>query len=229
MLSRVGQITITGNNQLSSLDGFSNVSRIVGVLTVSDNSSLKVINAFSKLVSIVGISREIPRAGLLIENNPLLEGFPGLSSLKEVKSDQWAEISINNNASLKNIDGLSSLTTFFTLHADKTLNIRNNAVLENVDGLSSIVNVPQGEGDTYINVTGNPKLTRCCGLKPLLDAISYYDPLSLHIDISQNGGGCTLQDILACGLQKVLNFTLINYKTHESNPEFSRRNNNRSG
>ncbi len=115
----------------------------------------------------------------------------------------------------KNIDGLSSLNTFFTLHGDKTLNIRNNAVLENVDGLSSIVNVPQGEGDTYINVTGNPKLTRCCGLQPLLDALSSYDPSSLHIDISQNGGGCTLQDILACGLQKVLNFTLINYKTHE--------------
>ena len=58
-------------------------------------------------------------------------------------------------------------------------------------------------------------MTRCCGLKPLLEAMSSYDPSSLHIDISQNGGGCTVKDILACGLQKVLNFTLINYKTHE--------------
>jgi hypothetical protein len=49
----------------------------------------------------------------------------------------------------------------------------------------------------------------------LVEALSSYDPASLHIDISQNGGGCTLQDILACSLQKVLDFTLINYKTYE--------------
>ncbi len=209
MLKTVGSITITGNDQLASLEGFPDVSRIAGVLTVSDNSSLRVINGFENLVSIVGISRHIPTAGLLIENNPLLEGFLGLSSLNEVTSDQYAEVSIVNNASLKNLDGLSSLTTFFALHSDKTLTIRNNAVLENIDSLSSLVNLPQGPGDTYINVTGNPKLTRCCGLKPLLDAISYYDPLSLHIDISQNGGGCTLQDILACDSQRILGYDIV--------------------
>jgi hypothetical protein len=220
MLSKVGSIRINGNSQLSSLDGFSNVSQMAGVLNIRDNNSLKVINAFEKLESIVGISRHIATGGLLIENNPLLEGFPGLSSLKEIESDQRAEISINNNASLKNVDGLASLTTFLALHDDKALNIRNNAILENVDGLSAIVDLPQGMGDTYINVTGNPKLTRCCGLKPLLDAISYYDTLSLHIDISQNGGGCTLQDILTCGPQRILGFTLFNNKTNAEIQKF---------
>jgi hypothetical protein len=209
MLKTVGSITITGNDQLASLEGFPEVSRIAGVLTVSDNSSLRVINGFENLESIVGISKHIPAAGLLFENNPLLEGFQGLSSLKEVNSDQWAEISINNNASLKNVDGLSSLATFFALHSDKKLTIRNNAVLENIDSLSSLVNLQQGPGDTYITVTGNPKLTRCCGLKPMLDAISYYDPLSLHIDISKNGGGCTLQDILACNSQRISGYDIV--------------------
>ena len=215
-LSKVGSIRINGNNQLSSLDGFSNVSRIEGVLTISDNSSLKVINAFENLVSIVGISRHIPRAGLVLENNPLLEGFPGLSSLKEVTSDQFADISVSNNASLKNIDGLSSLTTFFALNADKTLNIRNNAVLENIDSLSSLVNAPRSIRHTYINLTGNPMLTRCCGLQPLLDALMFDGsiPRTVHIDISENGGGCTLKDILACGPQRVLGFTLLNHRTH---------------
>ncbi|WP_276371885.1 T9SS type A sorting domain-containing protein [Chryseolinea sp. H1M3-3] len=209
ILKRVGSITITGNDQLTSLEGFPDVTQIEGVLTISDNSSLRAINGFENLESIVGISKHIPTGGLLIENNPLLEGFQGLSSLKEIRSDQWAEISINNNASLKNVDGLSSLTTFFALHSDKKLTIRNNAVLENIDSLSSLVNLQQGPGDTYINVTGNPKLTRCCGLKPMLDAISYYDPLSLHIDISQNGGGCTLQDILACTSQRILGYDIV--------------------
>jgi hypothetical protein len=216
MLSKVGSIRINGNNQLTSLNGFSNVSRIEGVLAISDNSSLKVINAFENLVSIVGISRHIPRAGLVLENNPLLEGFPGLSSLKEVTSDQFADISVSNNASLKNIDGLSSLTTFFALNADRTLNIRNNAILENIDSISSLVNAPRSIRHIYINVIGNPMLTRCCGLQPLLDALLLDGsiPPTVHIDISENGGGCTLKDIFACGPQRVLSFTLLNKQTN---------------
>jgi hypothetical protein len=95
------------------------------------------------------------------------------------------------------------------------LSIRNNAILENIDGLSSLVELTQGEGDTYINLTGNPMLTQCCGLQPLLDALSFSGtfPPSVHIDISENGGGCTLEDILACSSQRVLGFTLLNHQT----------------
>jgi len=79
------------------------------------------------------------------------------------------------------------------------LEITNNIALRNVNGLSSLTAM-QGNLASLV-LTGNTALIRCCGLYNLLSNNLGCDsqPGCGTVTISNNGAGCTREDILAGG------------------------------
>jgi len=97
--------------------------------------------------------------GLKVENNATLTNLDGLSSLTSVNG----YLDVSGNATLTNLDGLSNLT-----YVHGSLYVSNNAVLTNLDGLSNLTSVYIGNlavasNDLLINLDGLSNLTSVDG------------------------------------------------------------------
>ena len=208
-------LTISNNHQLKSFNGFKQVVSIesffITYLTIDNNASLTNVDGLTSLSSFYGKT-----SGVKIINNAALLNIDGLSSLFAFYGF-YGTLEISNNPALKNVNGLKSITTFGVDNLS-TLIIHNNAALENLDGLSSIKTfLPFQYQAVIINITENQSLSQCSGLFPLLahmgmDIINELIALG-NIDVSENGAGCTVEDIIANGPQTILNFKLIDLKT----------------
>jgi hypothetical protein len=100
---------------------------------------------------------------LSIRNNASLKNLDGFSSLQEV-TGRRAGIFITNNASLENIDGLSSLTTIDG-SPNASLDISENPSLRNINGLSSLSLV--SGFPAFLSITSNLVLENIDGLSAL--------------------------------------------------------------
>ena len=120
-------IRISGNQILTNLDGLFSLTEVVGPITIRDNPLLETINGFS---AITGID------GLWISNNNQLKSINGFNGVTWISGFGMAYLIIDNNPSLTNVDGLSSVRGISSLTA--SLIITNNATLSNIDGLSSL-------------------------------------------------------------------------------------------
>ena len=70
---------------------------------------------------------------------------------------------------------------------------------------------------SYITITNNQGLARCSGLYPLLVSIGW-DVVNTHIEdgsfeVTENGAGCTMEDIINSGPQVIEAFSVINKHT----------------
>jgi hypothetical protein len=194
-LKTVNNILIANNNSLTNLDGLSSVTSLMSI-SIVDNQALKNIDGLSSinkpyeigidnndaLANIDGLCSVTSAGYIDISNNNLLENIDGLSSLSTLYDEG---LSISGNDVLTNIDGLSLLTSIY-----RNMLITDNNILKNLDGFSSLTSV----GEDLV-VQDNPALISCCGLFPLLNA----GGVSGSIDISNNGAGCTQNDILEGG------------------------------
>jgi hypothetical protein len=139
-------------------------------------------------------------AHLFIRNNALLSDIDGLSSLTTVTAVFDADIDISNNPSLKNINGLFSLSRM-ERHREGTISITNNSALTNIDCLSALDLsdnwLPQ---KLTLAITNNAQLTNCSALETVFGTLGTEVVKELaesgNLNISDNGIGCTLEDVL---------------------------------
>ena len=200
-----GQLLVEFNENLTTISAFNNLTEVSAV-SIYDNTKLVSVTGFTSLVAIrntPGEAHGVPGV-LSIGLNDELTDIQGFSALTYVGS-----LSIYGNNSLVNIDALSSLNRL----GAGGLSISNNAVLENLDGLSSLDEIFSATGGPIsVTVTQNPSLNNCCGLRPLLERLGVTEP-NFYVEITENGSGCTVEDILACGPQKISKFSIIDRRT----------------
>ncbi len=175
-LEFVNSIRITDFPSLTSLDFSWHIFDYIIDLNISNNENLTSITGFPQLTS--------GRGNITIQNNPLLENIDFLSNLGSI-GDPFNEfsgdaLSIINNNSLTNLDGLQSLSS-----VGNVVRIIDNENLENLDGLSNLMFVP----NLFVSI--NPNLQSCCGVFPLLSEGTY-----TNANIINNGSCNSVEDVL---------------------------------
>lgn len=208
--SNGGELNIRNNSNLNSINGFVNLTTVSGI-GIDNNPKLVYIKGFNSLLTIKNVFGDVhgtPGYLSISENVALtnLQGFLGITYLGGLR--------IYGNNSLPNLDGLSNLSK---IGVGFGLTISNNAVLESVDGLSALKDIEDQGAPLFIDVTQNPLLTHCCGLHSLLERLADLYTLESLISVGLvqifENGGCTVEDITACGPQKLSKFTLIELLT----------------
>ena len=139
-------------------------------------------------------------ASLIITNNASLSNIDGLSSLNTF-SYIGSTIDISNNPALKNINGLASITQFGDFGALSWITIQNNAVLEDIDGLSNLRGPFGILFNSRITITNNPLLMRCSGLYPLLVSMGW-DVVAIHI---ADGSFQVKENGAGCTIEDIIN------------------------
>lgn len=148
-------VNISNNQALTDLNGLSSLRDVGGPLVIDNNDLLETINGFTSLPLIAHT--------LQISNNDRLQSINGFSGVTEINSFFDSQLIIDNNASLTNVDGLSSLRSF----RGKSTNVQiiNNTSLPNVDGLMSLSFL---NGTTsLLDISGNAVLKDLDGLASL--------------------------------------------------------------
>lgn len=200
-----GRIEVFDCANIQNIDGFSNI-RSVGS---SESGGMKsvIIQNNPRLKSVSGL-RSITKIPTTIEffYNDSIMSLDGLRSLKEVGDNLTlvgfksltnvnglqnltkvgGRLSIANNLAIANLDSLLSLT-----QVGNWLQIAHNDALTQIDGLRNITSMTGSDKELVVNF--NLALTRCCGVYNLVA-----DP-SIAVFISNDGTGCTKEDILAGG------------------------------
>ena len=215
------ELRISNNDQLKSINGFKGLrflgSFIITSLTIDDNASLLNIDGLSSLESVGGKS-----ASVQITNNGSLSNINGLKSLTSISS-AGSSLNISRNPALKNLDGLASLSQI-GLESFGSMVIESNTSLENIDGLARLRSGPIFSTSSRIIVIKNTVLSKCDGLCPLLVSMggeSLEELIKMgNINVSENGAGCTIEDIIASGPQSIPSFSLINEETGEVIQQF---------
>ena len=228
-------ITISNNPSLESINAFSSAQTVFGLFSIANNASLTSMNGFRNITSMQGDGFN---PYLLIDSNPLLTNLDGFSSLESI-AGPGANLDISNNASLSNLEGLSSLTTIAGGGRPVGLFITNNDSLTNVDGLRSLslldyavagaISITGNERlqhldglsalslpsrNFFLTVRENPSLTKCDALFGIILAVGI-ENASAYATIEDNGGGCTLQDIIANGPPAVVGIRVIDRRSGE--------------
>ena len=176
-------INISANQVLTNLNGLFSLTEVHGPITISDNPLLETINGFSSITLIDGLwisnNNQLKSingfngvtwisgtgiAYLIIDNNPSLTNVDGLSSLRGLSS-LTSSLIITNNASLSNIDGLSSLNTFS--YIGSTIDISNNPALKNINGLASLSQFGDFGALSWLTIQNNAVLEDIDGLSNL--------------------------------------------------------------
>lgn len=205
-LSSLYGLTIINLPQLKNLDPLTSVYRLE-YLKVESNPELEsidgliyanpyfgslIIKSNNKLETFNELSRiEFIESSMVIEDNAVLKNIDGLSSLKGV-SFNAQDFIIRKNPRLKNVDALSNLTFFFNQNNEWVPLYYDLEISENdsLENLNGLSNLTDLEYmDLYIR--DNPRLTDCCGIRQLLT-----DPNAVmgEIIIENNPSACSSTD-----------------------------------
>ena len=160
-----GTATIEGNDALLNLDGLASLTSLDPAIGDSYNTGIRIARNNS-LTDISGISavQTLGRgrsAYLEIVSNASLTALDTLS-LNAITGSLGSRLMINENGSLKDIDGLGNLTTV-TSGLGSLIQISNNASLQNINGLSNVAFLTSSRGGT-LTITNNTELDQFCGL-----------------------------------------------------------------
>ena len=183
-------------NNITSLDGFSNLNSVGYTITVRYNTNL---------ISLEGLDNLQILGGLKILNNPLLTSLVGLEQITTING----AFRIQNNTMLSSINQLSNLTSVGELYIENNTNlvsivglnqitsiswlqIRNQDLLTDLSELSGLINVD------YLFIAGNDGLTSLNGLQNLIDNLGLYIGIGIEFDIFVNDPNINLTDF--CGL-----------------------------
>jgi hypothetical protein len=163
-----GTLDIVSNASLADINGLSSIKAVwkegslnAGI-TIAGNAALRDISGLSGL-TVIGNARG---SYLQIESNPVLEEID-LQSLTTVQADLSTTVMINDNAGLRNVDGLGSLREVRGGFAAR-VEITNNRSLQNIDGLSSLNTLATAREESLV-ITDNAALDRFCGLFTLFN------------------------------------------------------------
>lgn len=146
-----GQMSIVDNDALTDLAGLSNLRTIQGPLYIYDNAGLTNINALSGLVNFGYF--------LQISGNALLANINGLTN--SLVSGIMDGISIFNNPSLANLDGIQNVVSTFSIH------INNNPLIINLSALSGMIfggSIEVKDNAALTDFTGLNDIANNCGL-----------------------------------------------------------------
>ena len=162
-------ISISNMPNLTSMAGFAgthNLQKLSG-LSVQNNNSL---------VSLAGLEGIQQVGSLSIYANPNLSNIDSLSGISSTLDCAYcqADIRIENNSVLRNLNGLANLTT---LHSLSQIIITNNPLLQDISifAPTSVSVAGQGQGGIYIQ--NNVSLNQCqavnfCELSAIAAAVS---------------------------------------------------------
>ena len=151
-LMSVGELNVSGDTALTSLDGLDNLSRrIAGRVTISANDALTNLDA---LRNVTGVDGE-----LIVTNNPALTSVDGLRGV----SGPVRGLFVEDCASLTNLDALAGLSGPVGSALLGQLVVSQNDALTNVDGLSGLSGAVAGD----LLVLRNRSLTDLEGLRNL--------------------------------------------------------------
>ncbi|MFX0556100.1 hypothetical protein ACOCEA_04850 [Maribacter sp. CXY002] len=161
-LTIIGNVFIgkNGGSNITNLSALSNLNQIRGDFTIGTydkgNPLLTNLNGleYLALIDTYFLNDFIPK-NLIISYNENLENVDALNGLGYFNGD----LRIYSNDKLKNLNGLSRLTTA------KRISISGNDALENINGLENITKVD------FLLIGDNPMLTNLNGLRNLPDVI----------------------------------------------------------
>src|ERR1041385_12084 len=209
-----GTLTIRGND-ISGLWPLSQITS-VGALYITDCPQLFDLTGLNNLNTISGSNPESIRIArnntlqstdalqnitsvpgkILIQDNPSLRDIEGLRSLTTM-SGTGANIYINGNVALENIDGLRSLKTFSGGDIGGVISIAYNPALANINGLSSLTQV--SGANAMVEILHNESLANLDGLASLTQ-ITTNSSTHAQLKITENFALTS-----GCGAYKLLN------------------------
>lgn len=158
-------LEIGENDVLENIDGLSVISKI-GYLNLNGNDRLSNLNGLSGL-TIIGYDTPNPSGGLSIYDNDSLTNVDGLPRLSII----FGGVYIQENENLTNLDGFATVTEI-----GNSLIIRANTALSNINGLSALA-VLGGS----LTIRNNDALASVNGLSTLAE-------VGGNVDISMNFG-----------------------------------------
>ncbi len=183
-LTSIGEdLSIIDNAVLTNIDGLSQLTSIGVFFFISENAVLTNVDGLSQLTSIGG--------SFFIYRSDALTNLDGLSQLATIGGFLF----MRENTALTNLDGLSQLTSI-----GGNLFMRTNAALTNVDGLNQLTSV-----GGFLAISQNNALTNVDGLSQLTsigeqlginnnNVLTNIDGLS---QLTSVGGGIYVEDNLA--------------------------------
>jgi len=190
-----GNLTLNRNDALINLNGFGNLSFIEGSLDIYNSGQLRGLDGLSKLCSV--------RGNLLITYNQRLSNLNGLSNLKNIDGDLF----ITTN-SISDISGLSNLTII-----KGSLKLYNNYNLTNLNGLSSLNsiggNLNIDRNSDLINLDALANINSIGGNLSIFDNLNLLNIDGLSNLLTIDGGISIHTNILLKNLNAFSNLTTI--------------------
>ncbi|WP_222983114.1 hypothetical protein [Flagellimonas meishanensis] len=193
----VGNLTISGNENLGSLEGLHNIRRVDGYLTIENtpltNSNLSGLRGLKT----VGISFFVARVDNLLS-------FSGMESLESVGS-----LEILENPSLTSLAGLDVLQSL------EMLRILDNPLLESLSGLDNLKEV-----ERRIELVDNTSIQNLIALSNLKSSSNLYfeiTTLSSLQDLSGLGGMTYIKDLLIGDMEMMTSLNGLSNLTRVDN------------
>ena len=152
-----GNIVITGNTELTSLNGLENITSVGGALILVANNA--------KLTNLV-ISCSSYAGSINIDTNPALTNLSGLENLTSIGNN----FVITHNSALTNLDSLKNLKTI-----GESLYITYNDALTNLGGLENLTSI-----GGYLDIEHNDVLINLNALESLTSVGGQLNISSLH-------------------------------------------------
>ena len=140
-LETAGALSITINDLLVEINGFTSLTEVRAFVAISQNDNLLNINGLNSLSTIEG--------SLYLEDNDSMINLTGLAALVSV----GGTLDIERNLNLLSIDAFENLQSI-----GNGLYIQSNTFLTTISGFDSLSNLP------FFRITNNSSLTDLCGL-----------------------------------------------------------------
>jgi hypothetical protein len=230
--SSLGNTNISYNPMLETINAFTSVDTVFGLFAITNNASLKSMDGFGHVTTLTNWGFE---PYLFIDSNPSLENLNGFSAISRVDGNggtveisnnekltdlglssleyiigggRGAGIFIHHNAQLRTLDGLPSLKAIGYGVAG-AITITDNQLLEDIDAIST-VDISSISVNFRFTLSRNPSLKNCSSVYALMENLGLEYVNSSSFVISENGSGCTLEDILANGPPAVTGYSIFN-------------------
>lgn len=188
-----GDVSITGENGFTTLEGLNSLTLINGSLTLQNLPNLTSLEGLNNLQAV---------AEIRIQNNPLLNSISALENLDDNDTNyegiSVGGIHISKNASLESLHGLHNLTTTGDLLIENCNSLTN---LSGLDSLETIGSVALMFGS--LQILNNSSLVDLSGLA----------------NLTAIGGGLNIQDNEALeNMNTLSNLTHTGYWDISRNP-----------
>jgi hypothetical protein len=162
-----GSITFESNAVLEILHGLSGVQTI-GADADGNSISVMYNNMLNNLTAL-GACKAVEGA-IVLAGNPMLQIIGGLQQLHTISgSNVYGDsLLVTGNAALQNLNSLANLHG----HVSGAISIENNAALNTIIGLSNVASVGTNANGDSIFLAENPVLKDVDGFKGLLNKMS---------------------------------------------------------